>query len=348
MASGYDGSGRNPLSLLQGRLGVYNKRPYEPEENSLEGIQHQSVRFRQNGGHKQQERMIRDKRRSLDRAVWYSYQGAEVALAGDDTPLRALINPNKLLQDYDEKIISIGFEHNVQNGDVIKWLGTDTYWLVYLQDLTELAYFRANMRRCSYSIAWEMDGEKHQTYVALRGPQETGLNTKITHGISVDTPNYSLHILMPKNEQTLKYFTRYSKFYLQGYDICWRVEAVDAFSSPGILEVSAMEYYANKDEDDIKNGVVGGLIVEPSNPNTPETNATIIGESFIKVKRQYTYTFKGRSVSEWKVDSKYPVKLKTDPKDPRTVILIWDSSYSGQFNLSYGSSTKTIVVESLF
>jgi hypothetical protein len=26
-------------------------------------------------------------------------------------PVRALINPNKLKQDYDDKIISIGFEH---------------------------------------------------------------------------------------------------------------------------------------------------------------------------------------------------------------------------------------------
>ena len=33
------------------------------------------------------------------------------------------------------------------------------------------------------------------------------------HGISVDTPNYSLSILMPKNEDTLKYFKRYNKFY---------------------------------------------------------------------------------------------------------------------------------------
>jgi hypothetical protein len=42
--------------------------------------------------------MIKDKRRSLDHAVWYSYQGAEVVKidAQDRKPVRALINPNKL------------------------------------------------------------------------------------------------------------------------------------------------------------------------------------------------------------------------------------------------------------
>jgi len=49
--------------------------------------------------------MIRDKRRSLDKAVLYSYQGAFVKKViteetiGEDVnqpPVRALINPNKL------------------------------------------------------------------------------------------------------------------------------------------------------------------------------------------------------------------------------------------------------------
>jgi hypothetical protein len=96
--------------------------------------------------------MIRDKRRSLDRAVWHSYQGAQVVdtSASDQTPARALINPNKLKADYDDKIISIGYEYGFKPGTVFEWLGTKTYWLIYLQDLTELAYFRGDIRKCSY------------------------------------------------------------------------------------------------------------------------------------------------------------------------------------------------------
>ena len=86
----YEGSGRVTLSLLKGRLGVYDKETFDPEEHALSGVKDQSVHFRHNGGDRQQERMIKDKRRSLDRAIWYSYQGAEVARSGEK-PVRALI-----------------------------------------------------------------------------------------------------------------------------------------------------------------------------------------------------------------------------------------------------------------
>ena len=67
---------------------------------------------------------------------------------------------------------------------------------------------------------------------------------------------------MPKNSDTLKQFKRYSKFYLNNIQdndtkICWRVEAVDSISMPGILEINAIEYYANEIEDDIENMGVG-------------------------------------------------------------------------------------------
>ena len=348
MALGYDGSGRVPASLLAGRLGVYEKPVFNPEEHALEGVTQQAERFRHNGGNRQQERMIKDKRRSLDRAVWYSYQAADIKHLGDNKSIRALINPNKVKQDYDDKILSVGFEHDFKCGDVFEWVGTNSHWLIYLQDLTELAYFRGDIRRCSYVITWEDDNKNYEVYVALRGPKESTISSSNAHGLSIDSPNYSLNLLVPKNEATLKYFKRYGKFYLKNDSTCWRIEAVDAYSTPGIIEVSAMEYYANTAEDDIENSVVGGLIVEPQNPNNAEVDATIIGETFIKVKKTYTYTFKGRSISEWKVDTKYPVSLEVSKADPRTVQLKWNEPFSGQFNLSYGNFTKTIVVESLF
>ena len=350
MASGYDLSSRVPFRLMQGRLGVYEKRPFDASGNMIEGIEHQSTRFRQNGGNRQQERMIKDKRRSLDHAVWNSYQAAEVVRtdAENRKPVRALINPNKLKQDYDDKIISIGYEYNFVPGSVFEWLGTGTHWLIYLQDLTELAYFRGNIRKCSYEIAWEDEDGRHSFYAAVRGPVETKINYIQKHGISVDTPNHSLNILVPRNEETIEFFKRYTKFYLVGDTTCWRVEAIDWISTPGILEVAAVEYYANEAEDDIENGIVGGLIEPPKNPNEEAIEEKIIGDTFIKVKKTYNYSFNGTKAAKWVVDKKYPVQLILDQTDPRKISLKWDSSYSGQFELSYGDFTKIIVVESLF
>ena len=355
--SGYDFSSRHSFRLMQGRMGIFDKQSYDPNltDPKLDGIKHQATLLKQHGGNRQQERMIRDKRRSLDRAVWFSYQAAEIVGVDKENknPVRALINPNKLKQDYDDKILSVGYEYNFKCGDVFEWLGTNTHWLIYLQDMTELAYFRGDIRKCSYEISWEDENGKHSSYAAIRGPVETRINYIQKHGISVDTPNFSLNILMPRNEETLKYFRRYQKFYLQGIEagapqICWRVEAIDWISTPGILEISAVEYYANEIEDDIDNGIVGGLIVKPENPNTEQIEETIIGETFIKPKKEYEYYFNGNAILDWEIDKKYPVIIEIDELEPNKVKLKWDSTYSGQFDLTYGDYVKTIVVESLF
>lgn len=296
--------------------------------------------------------MIADKRRSLDRALWYSYQGANVRKTEStaEEHVRALINPNKLKQDYDDKIISIGFEHDFQTGDVFEWLGTKTFWLIYLQDLTELAYFRGDIRKCSHEISWEDEDGLHTSYAAIRGPAETKINYIQKHGISVDTPNYSLNILMPKTDSAVKYFQRYSKFYLSGdkdYNICWRVEATDWLSMPGVLEINAVEYYRNEIADDTEKGLVGTLMTAPVvSPNTKEEEEVILGETFIKPKREYTFTYVGNVEGKWTIGDKSPVKLEQDGK---TVKLRWLDTYSGQFDLYYaGVFKKTIVVESLF
>ena len=301
-------------------------------------------------GQSQQERMIRDKRRTLDKALLYSYQSAFVKnleRPEHEPATRALINPNKTKQDYDDKIISIGYEQQYQPGDIFRWEDTGTYWLIYLQDLTELAYFKGNIRKCSYQIAWEdEEGNLHKTYIALRGPVETKINYIQKNGISLDTPNHSLEILMPKNEDTVKYFTRYSKFYLQeDKSICWRVEAWDSLSMPGILQLNAVEYYANKDEDDLENGIAGSLIAEPIDPNPDNTG--IKGETFIKPKIEYTYKYSGLGGNAWTIEPQgAPVKIVSTSGN--SVTLKWLATYSGQFKLSCNGKSKTIVVQSLF
>lgn len=316
----------------------------------------------------QQERMIRDKRKTLSRALLYSYQAALVKKLYDDKDTierRALINPNKIKQDYDEKIISIGFESNFKTGDIFQWLGTNTYWLIYLQDLTERAYFRGEIRKCDYQITWQDDNGEHSNYIAVRGPVETKIDYIQKHGISIDNPNHSLHILMPRTKESLEYFRRYSKFYLQDEDegaplVCWRVEATDWISTPGILEITAVEYFVNDDEDDLERKIAGALktkkldpnpeiVVDEDNPDAPPP-PQIDGETFIKPKRVYEYHFinpVGR-VQTWSVNvDSTIVTFNVNPKDPLHIKLRWNSAYSGQFVLSYGSYTKIIVVESL-
>ena len=336
---------------MQGRLGVYDRyQEKQVLDTDIQGVNNQFVRLNHQGGNLQQNRIIKDKRRSLDRALVYSYQGADVRKidSTSDDYVRALINPNKLKQDYDDKIISVGYEHHFECGDIFEWKGTETYWLIYLQDLTELAYFRGDIRKCSHQINWEDENGKHSTYAAIRGPVETKINYIQKHGIGVDTPNYSLNILLPKTADTLSYFQRYNKFYLADDElkVCWRIEAIDWLSMPGILEINAVEYYANEFEDNLENGTVGTLKTEPINPNNSFIEDTIVGETFIKPKREYEYEYIGNLVGKWSIKENYPIKLVQDGKK---VKLRWLNTYSGQFDLIYADCfKKTIVVQSLF
>ena len=351
MQQGFDLSNKLSFRLMQGRLGVYDRyQEKQVLDTDIQGVNNQFVRLNHQGGNLQQNRMIKDKRRSLDRALVYSYQGADVRKidSTSDDYVRALINPNKLKQDYDDKIISVGYEHHFECGDIFEWKGTETYWLIYLQDLTELAYFRGDIRKCSHQINWEDENGKHSTYAAIRGPVETKINYIQKHGISVDTPNYSLNILLPKTAYTLSYFQRYNKFYLADdeFKICWRIEAIDWLSMPGILEINAVEYYANEFEDNLENGTVGTLKTEPINPNNSFIEDTITGETFIKPKKEYEYEYIGNLVGKWSVKENYPIQLIQDGKK---VKLRWLNTYSGQFDLIYADCfKKTIVVQSLF
>lgn len=361
------------LRLMNTRMGNLDLPHYKPD--TVKGSVDMAKRLKSKGGFSQQDRMIRDKRHALDKATLYSYQGAlvkkqlydfEPVMDGvrEANPVRALINPNKLKQDYDDKIISIGFEHDFRTGDVFEWCNTGTYWLIYLQDLTELAYFRGDIRKCSYEIEWDDENGRQRTFIALRGPVETKIDYIQKHGISVDNPNHSLYILMPKTTASLKRFKRYSKFYLQdlveGEDnICWRVEAIDSFSTPGILEITAVEYYANEHEDDIENGKVGALITKPIDPNIgTNSEFIIIGETFIKPKKEYIYYIEGSLYGDWYISNdKLPIIKESfiDENGRSAIRLKWNNTFSGQFDLWYGDESgplfdykKTIVVESLF
>lgn len=322
-------------------------------QTNLPTLNQMGTELEARGGDPQQLRMIQDKRKTLDKAVWYSYQGAFIQKMGDEhPPVKGLINPNKLKQDYDDKILSIGFEHGFHPGDIFKWCNTNTYWIIYLQDLTELAYFRGDIRRCRYMIEWlDDEGKIHSTYAAVRGPVETKINYIQKHGISVDEPNHSLNILMPHTPEAVKYFNRYSKFYLitedtkevldEGKEYCWRVEAMDSISTPGLLQINAVEYYANSFEDD--EGIVGKLITRPAERD--DENDPIIGATLIKPKVVYTYTARDGLQGEWSYDPALPIEATIEAN---SIKIKWDSFNSGNFTLSFGTEEKNITVDSLF
>ena len=128
---------------------------------SLENL---STRVNYYGTHTK-ARMETDKLRSLKAALKNSYQ-RQTAILQDGREFFCLINPDKLKNDYDDKIISIPFEDICLNsprvgktsqgivpigmkaGDTFTWKENNTHWIVSLQRLQETAYFKASIRQC--------------------------------------------------------------------------------------------------------------------------------------------------------------------------------------------------------
>ena len=185
--------------------------------------------------------LVQGKYKSFLKALTNSYQAEWITF--NDEKFRCLINPDKLKEDYDQKMISIDFASGMKNGCTFYWDRTDTHWIAYLQDYSEEAYFRASIRRCDYEI--DIDG--HRYWIYLRGPVETAIIWRQKHQIEFNDLNYSMLFYIQKDGVTTEYFSRFRVIKFDGHN--WRVAATDKYSQDGIIEVYLEEYYDNEMED---------------------------------------------------------------------------------------------------
>lgn len=75
----------------------------------MSALENMKTRLDYNGGTAQIARMNADKLKSLKKAMTASYQAATAILA-DGRQFKCLINPDKIKNTYDNKILSIPFE----------------------------------------------------------------------------------------------------------------------------------------------------------------------------------------------------------------------------------------------
>lgn len=304
-------------------------------------------RLQYQGGN-QEGRFIKDKLKSLKKALLYSYQ-AETAVLADEREFRCLINPDKLKPEYDNKIISIPYrdiclnkdkigttskgeeEIGLKPGDVFYWKETKTYWLVYLQYLEENAYFRAELRRCKYEI--EINDNKYRVYV--RGPVETTMPWNQKKGIVWNDMNYSLAIYITKNEETLQFFHRFSKIKFNGKP--WEVQAVNEFDADGIIEVYLDEDYQNSIEDAEKEEIPEIEIPGKDSPH-------IEGNIFVKPYDIVEYKILNAENGTWSVSND---KVKIIEQNNSYVKIEVITGKSGAFDLIYNRDNEEDIILSI-
>lgn len=306
----------------------------------MSGLDNLKTRLDFIGGKVQQGRMNKGKLESLKRALLYSYQ-AETAKLLDGREFRCLINPDKLKNDYDDKIISIPFEDiclNTQRkgktsqgiekigmkaGDVFEWKENNTYWIVYLQRLEETAYFRAEIRRCRYEI--EINNNKYKVYT--RGPIEQSIKWNTKENDIVNSLNYTLMMTITNNEETDAFFHRFSIIKFKGKN--WEVQAVDSISTEGIIDIYLKEYYSNSIADKLEEEKAEMDIPEIE---IDENEPIIEGDKEVYPYDIKEFIIKNATDGEWFIDNN-KVKIITQSASKAKVQI--NTGKSGKFELSY-------------
>lgn len=276
------------------------------------------------------------KLRSFHSALENSYQAEWITLHKDEKGerrARCLINPSRLTEQFDKKVISIDFDYGMKEGDVFYWDRTENYWIVNLQQHTEEAYFRGIIRRCEYQV--EVDGEWY--WVSLTGPDEESLEWRNKHKIYFNDLNYSMSLQIAKNNKTVEYFSRFKIIKMRmtypdkdtGEELYeyhnWQVVATDKYSSTNILEVYLREHYDNEEEEQM-------IIHEPIEYN--EKEPYIDGPQFVNVyDTDLKYEIKNISGGNWAVDNSTKVKISNMTDTSCVVDILAGKSMS--FNLIY-------------
>lgn len=265
-------------------------------------------------------RNVKGKLLSFRSALWNSYQAEDITFNGQKC--RCLINPDKLKENYDHKTISIDFDYDMKPGDTFYWDRTESYWIVFLEEHCEEAYFRASIRRCDYKI--------DNDWVYLRGPVETALIWRQKHQIEFNELNYSILVYVTRTEENLKKFSRLNVIKFDGHN--WRVAATDKYSQPGLIEVYLEEYHDNPMEDKM-------IIPEITKPDAAA--AHIEGLQIVKpFAEKLSYSIVGMSGGAFSVNSN---KVKILSSDETKCTLTVTSGKAGKFTITYKKEGETDV-----
>lgn len=314
------------------------------------------IRLNFQGGQNQQKRMNADKLKSLKKALLYSYQAA-TAILENGQEFRCLINPNKISTDLDNKILSIPFKDvclnaervgtttqgevdiPVSEGSVIEWKENGSHWLVYLRRLEETAYFRAEIRRCRHQIELE-NGSKYWAYVS--GPAEKNIAWSQVNGNYMNSLNNTIQIYIPQNEETLKFFHRFTKIKIQNKN--WEVQAVDSISMPGIIEAFLKEDHSNTPKEDIEQAVENSIdIIEIPT----QEGEYIHGPIKVYPYESHLYELRNSNLQngQWQiVNSSRKDTAKIINSSASQVELIITTGKSATFDLQYQADERVITL----
>jgi hypothetical protein len=318
-------------------------------------------RLTYDGGAAQQDRMIQGKLKSMLAATKHSYQAARFSEWPDyPAEFPGLFNPVTQTESFDTKLISVPFDSSFKPGTIFHWKNTDTHWIIFLRDWTELAYLRGQCRRCDHKVQW-VDGDQtlQETLISVIGPT-TPMMRQISSqatALSEDVPNANTKMLVPDGARNRAFFHRYQTMLFQG--IAFRIEHIDFLSMPGVIQLYCTEDYSNLVEDDVEMGIRNAFNVLPIVP-THLTDYMIEGPSIVKPMFE-AYFEAIVDGGTWSIiesqgvrhnEKPFPARIVERNHQAQSVHVLWDDLRRGAYTIAYTVADGTVyqrhvLVESL-
>ena len=330
-------------------------------------------RLNYSGGKFQQSRMIQDKLRSLKRALLYSYQAGTMVINNPrynkdatqgieslkELKFRCLMNPDKISFDADKKILSVPFSDICLNvpragktidgiidipakcGEVFLWEETNTRWIITLRYLEELAYFRADVRRC-YPFPLIINDNEY--WFSSVGENQETLDWRVKGYEEWNKLNYTRTLYIKRNEETLDYFKRFKIIKIKnrlGKEESWEVQSVRPNSVDDVLIVHIKEYFENPYEEISK-------IAQEQIAEQHELNEDLEMYVYGAIRHVTKYV----PSAFWEIKNQTDgLKLTMDAaiKDDNTIVEIESmNGKSGSFDLYYNDKLEKHIVVKTF
>ena len=301
----------------------------------MSGLDQMRVRASYTGYDLQDKINVGGKYDSFKAALKNSYQAEWIVLnrgKDNEQQWRCLINPSRLTENFDKKVISIDFASGVKEGTVFWWDRTNNYWMVNLQQHTEEAYFRGLITRADYEL--DIDGEKY--WAITRGPIETETEWHGKHQIYWNNLNYSLVLQVAKDSRTVNYFTRHNltKIKLSYPDAetgelieeyhNWKVVATDKYSSDFLIDIYLDEWNDNEMEDNKQE-----VIPDTPDPMKPHIEGPLIVNGF---DTDISYSIVGLINGKFTINSN---KVKIVKSTGTSCIINILTGKAGEFTLKF-------------
>lgn len=285
-----------------------------------------------------QTRMIKNKAKTVREVIYRSYYGANIQVMDSGYNCRVAFYPRQSGYDIasDEKLVYAEFKDNIKVGDVLYWKATDSYWLIYQRNESELAFFEGSVMHCSNYMLSGIDGDL-ETYAAIS--VKAFNDTDLFDETLVERDTSVLTIRIPDSGRNRSYFKIGERLKIE--DTYWKIRGVNWIGSKGIITITAVKSIEISEENLIK-------MREEAAPPIIDESLAIIGPDKIKPKQTVKYelnrSLEGYDETLWSIsENNYIEKIILD----RAIEITWTNiRKGGTFTISYGNTQKEVKVES--